>query len=245
MFLLFLLISLGITLPASLVLQKVTLDKKLTLGAVTGPWWSFNVAWLSYNQFTQENTRVSLNLSCLVTASICIDLENAQGTIHLGKALLNDDFSLENSHFKINFIDLNPLLKNLLVKPSGMIELKIDSLVLNKNILKTLSGDIYWHSVGVEGETFDLGTVQAKLSHQAKQINLKLLDQSDKLDLTGLVKINSNGLIDSNVQLKTLASFPSSVKTVVESMMRKRGRDVFAYKAKISNSLIKRLKVKF
>ena len=244
-FLFFLILSLGATMPASFVLEQIKLDKNLKYGSVTGYWWAFNVDWLSYKDFLQEDTQIVLKLSCLMSASICLELDNDQGHIKVGKSLFNDDVFLEQSNYKVDFSELNSFYKNLLVKPSGVIEFKIDSLMLNKNQLLGLSGDIYWHNVGVEGESFDLGSVQARVSHQAKQIKLKLLDQSEKLDLSGDVKFRSNGLIESDIQLKTLDGFPASVKTVVESIMRKRGRDMFSYNAKVSNPSIKRLKVSF
>ena len=244
-FMFLLLLSMVITMPASFVLKQIKLDKNVTFGAIQGSWWSFNADWVSYKEFVQQKIQVTLKPECLITVAICFDIDNEQAHISLKKSLLDDVFIVENSFFNSRFIELNPLLKTMLVKPSGSLEINIETFQFNQKVLLGLEGNVNWHSVGVEGEVFDLGSIGASIKHQPGLISLKLDDQSDKLDLSGDVKISNKGLINSNIQLTTLKNFPSSVKTIIQTIMKKRGNDIFEYKTKLSNQAIKRLKVNF
>lgn len=244
-FLFFLLISTFVTMPASFVLKYIPLDKSVSMGSVQGPWWSFTIDWFSYKEFIQVDNHIALKPSCLLAAAVCFDIDNQQAHIGLKKSLLDKNVVIENSFLNVDFFDLNPLLKTMLVKPSGSLEIKLGLLELNQQTLILLEGDIFWHSIGVEGESFDLGSIQSKVKHKSNEINLNLSDQSNKLDLSGHVTINKNGFIESDVQLTMLSGFPSSLKTLVQSTMTKRGRDTFEYKSKISNQKIKRLKLQF
>ncbi len=244
LFIALLLVSLVITLPASIVLSEVKLDERIKIGAANGVWWSFSVDWISYQGVTLDKTQFDLNALCLIQIAVCMDVKNEQANLHLKKSLLNDELIVENSEFDIGFDQLTPWMKTMFVKPTGDLGINVTSLKLTQNTLLDLDAQINWYSVGAQGETFDLGTVKAQLNHQPNSIKMVLSDQSKKMDLSGQVVLSNTGLIDSQIQLKTLTGFPSSIKTVLQSVMQKRGRDIFEYKAKVNNKALKSLNIK-
>ena len=245
LFIIFLALSLVFTLPASFALKEVSLDKNLKIGAVHGVWWSFNVDWVSYQQMTLEKVKVKLNLSCLMSASVCVDVLNEQLDVQLKKPLFNNEILIENSTLDVDFDDLAPLMKTLFVKPSGSLAITIDRLQLNQQALIALEADIKWYAVGVQGEAFDLGTIQAKVSHQPQLINIVLSDQSNKLDLSGTIKLKQSGLMGSQIELTTREGFPTQIKSILQGVMHKRGRDTFEYQSKVDLPVIKKSHLEF
>lgn len=245
LFVLMLSASLLITLPASTVLSQIKLNKELQLGAVEGPWWSFNADWLSYQGITQEKTAFQFKPMCLLTAAICFDVSNAHADLKLKVSLITNSLSLSDSHFSMNFSQMTPMLSSLLVKPTGSVKVNVTSLQWQDNALIDLSATVNWLDVGVQGEDFNLGGIQANLTHQSQLITINLSDQSDTLDLSGIVKVSKAGVINSDVQLTTLSRFPTSLKSILQSVMVKRGKDIFEYKAKLNNRVIKNSNIRF
>ncbi len=245
LFLLMLSLSLVMTLPASLIVAQVKLDKELQFGAIQGPWWSFSVDWLSFRGITQGETTVKFVPICLLSVSACFDVDNKHAHISFKKSLLNNSLSIEKSNFSISFEQLSPVMTSLFVKPTGSLTINISSLQWADNTLVDLSAKVNWLNVGVQGEDFDLGSVQAQVTHQPEWLTINLSDQSDKLDLSGTVKISKKGIIDSNVQLTTLSRFPNSLKSILQGVMVKRGKDIFEYKSKLNNRLIKQSNINF
>jgi len=244
-FIVLMLMSLILTMPASFVLKQITLDKKLSYGPIQGTWWSFNVEWISYQGVTFNKTHFSINPMCLLQASVCIDAKNDQAKVRLNKPVYNKDIRVEDSVLSMSFDQLSPFMTTLFVKPTGDFTLSIKNLTLSNQTITELAAILKWQNVGVQGESFNLGSIQANINHQPTLINIDLSDQSAVLDLSGKIKVSKTGFIDSQIQLKTLANFPSPIKTVIQSVMQKRGRNVFEYQSKLNIRQLKSLKIDF
>lgn len=240
-----LLVCLLLTLPASLVLKNIQLDNNVKFGNVQGAWWAFNIDWLSYQGLVFESTELTLKPSCLLKASICYHADNQQAHVEIGYSLIDQSIKLSNSDLGMNLSQLEGFLKTALVKPSGYLTINVDSISIKGNELTALEADVLWDQVGVVGEAFNLGNIKAALNHQPKIITINLSDDSDKLDLSGTVKVLQSGQIQNNIQLKTLQTFPEQLKTILQSVMNKRGNNVFQYSAKLNNSKIKTSGINF
>ncbi|MBL7002726.1 MAG: type II secretion system protein N [Gammaproteobacteria bacterium] len=231
-FVVFLLLSLMATLPAALVLPELKLAKEIKYGNVNGVWWNSTIDWISYEQFKQVDIALKLDFSCLVLAKLCFTASNTQSHLLLSQSLISKELSIRNSQLQIDFSEINSLLTKLLIKPKGTLNLEISAINLKDNILNNLIADIAWHQVGVQGENFNLESVGAKVSHQKGNISFEFYDNSDKLDLSGFVTINAQGMLQADVQIKTLAKFPSTLKSVLQSGLRQAGNNIYHYKVK-------------
>lgn len=240
-----LLIALVLTLPASLVREQLTLDKDIKTGWVAGPWWSFDVEWLSYRGFVAEQVNVTFKPSCLFFMQACFEINNENIHLQLSQSLFSNTIELEDTELNVTFAQLSPLLPPLYIQPSGKINLIVEQFTWQQAEIINLKAKLNWLNAGVQGESFDLGTLQADIKHSTGKIQFELSDDSPVLDLSGQVSLASSGLLNTNVQLMGQAEFPEKLKSLLQTVMKRNNKNQLVFKNKQMLRSLQRAKIKF
>ena len=239
-------VSVIVTMPAQWVLQQLPANSAMKWGNATGSWHHFSLSWVGYKTLVWSDVNVELKASCLLSAQVCLNIHNEDNTIQLTGHLLDKILTVSSTEITLDLSDIQTLLPPLLVQPTGGLKLQIEQLAVEQpNRLTALAGKLQWSSIGIQGEQFNLGNVIAKASYQQPYIVIKLNDQSQVMDLNGTIKLDKQGQVISNINIKPLKGFPSSIKSLITSSMQRQATGFYSVNSRQRIPAIQGLAVQF
>ena len=221
--LLCLFIALLINMPVNRVLEQASIPANIKITLLAGTLFKGQASELRFNGFPVRQLEYQADLSCLLTARLCYRFEFDNGEAHLGYSPFTNLIEITGLDVEVPVADLNAMSQQMLVSPSGSLQLKTDKLMIRQGKLTDIDAIAVWKNAGITGEDFELGDYQLRINKDSKQYRFSLQDNDAVLDIDGKGSLSSNGNYSLNVDIKAQAGLDSRIKNVLELIARKKG----------------------
>lgn len=227
-FVLCLIFFLVINLPVALILKQVTLPNNIKLHGVNGQIISGHIASVYANNFPIRDIDYEADLSCLLTLKVCYQINYQNGKANISFNPLSNHTVIEQLDVEYSMAELAPLMNQLLVKPTGELNLKFNQISLkpnNANQIKigNIDGLAIWRNAGVAGEDINLGDYQIVLEREANSYQFKLTDRKAMLDIDGEGRLKSNGEYLFDIKIQADSSLDNNIKSMLTLAAKKKG----------------------
>ncbi|MFA9420605.1 MAG: type II secretion system protein N [Gammaproteobacteria bacterium] len=218
-----LVIALLINMPVSQLLAQVTIPDKVRISRLQGTVFKGQAGELVINQFPIRQLEYQVNLSCLLTASLCYRIDFEDGTAMLSFNPISNSIQVTGFEANIPMQSLAAMSNQLLVSPSGSLMLKTDNFTIRQGKLVDINGTAIWKNAGIVGEDFDLGDYQIDIERGIDLYQFVLKDNDGMLDIKGKGMLASDGKYTINIDIRAQSRTDSRVKNVLELIARKKG----------------------
>ena len=243
-FLMALLSSLIISLPARHILQFVEIPAEIKIQGLQGSITDGRVQVFSYNNFYLKNIDFNIQPLCFLKAGLCYQLRSTDKEllVNVEINLLSQNISLSQREILLasdNFKDI----PQLLAQPTGELAIFVETLIYGESKIKDLVGKVNWLGAGIQGEDQLFGNYNAQIVKQTDGLNFTLSDQDSLLSVMGDIDVNWNGQYDVDLKLESRPTLNKSVISVLEMTTKKSGLNRFSLKrsGKVSPAVLKYL----
>jgi len=222
-FVLCLFLALIVNMPVVHLLAQVKLPNNILLAGVKGTLFNGNVDSLLVNKIKVDDLAYSFQADCLLKLKICYDIEADLGN---GQIQLDPvDQSLYLHNFEINYPleNLVAFADRLLVRPSGNLQIHIDTLNLKQQKVGGVNGRILWQQAGIVGETIELGDYELTVDQATRGYQFKLKDLKALLTVDGKGQLKADGKYSMNITIQSQPGLNQSIKSALEFVARKKG----------------------
>lgn len=219
------------TLPATLLLNQVSLPKNISVSGVSGSIWQTNVAQIIIDEVVINQVRTKLNFWSLFTLSPSLPVTFGDSFLAGPEGEL--DITLSQEKIEIDnlrlFIKANEIAQQLTlplpVTVQGDVEIMLYHAAIDiedKNKCIAANGVVAWSKAGVVAlaEKIKLGTFNAKIACEEGALVLVLSSKND-LGLTFSAYVSQGGRVSGNGFLKPGAKFPPALSSALPFLGRK------------------------
>jgi hypothetical protein len=218
-----LVVFIAINMPVVLILGQLKLPASIIFHGVTGQLNSGQIEELNANRFPIQDIRYQADLSCLFKFTICYQIDYQNGRAHVSFNLLSSKTEISELDVEYSLADLTPLMSQLLVIPTGELNLKFDQIMIDQNKIGQIEGIAIWSDAGIEGEAINLGDYQLDINSEDKSYKVELKDNNATLDIDGNGRLNSDGQYLLDIKIVAKSSLDSGIKSVLELVAKKKG----------------------
>ena len=216
-------IFIAINTPMALVLGRVKLPDNIIFYGVDGQLRSGQIDALYINQLPLRNIRYQADLSCLLILHICYQIDYQNGAARVSVNLLTNQTDINKLDVDYPLAALSPLMSQLLVKPTGRLNLQFDHIGINQNKIGPVQGVVKWRGAGIQGEKFNLGDYQLDIVREDNRYQVKLTDQGAMLGIDGKGSLKPDGQYLLDIKIVPKSSLDASVKSTLELVAKKQG----------------------
>lgn len=215
------------SLPASLVLGKVTLPNGVKLGEVSGSLWQGQLSAVQYKQDVFTDVKWELSLLSLFTGRIGADVtfgKVRQTSTVSGKGFVSSNFAM--NHFSASDFTLRYPADQLMDKinlglpaeVSGRIILTLNEFDQGKPYCEQLTGTVQWLKASLSmGQSVKLGTLDGELACKKGEVELKVTKPNPLgLQVTSLIGANNKFSVKGFV--KPNGDMPTEVHNAVRML---------------------------
>lgn len=221
-------IFLIINVPVGLILNQLALPKNFKLNGVKGQITSGHIAAVEVNNFSVLDINYQADLSCLLSLHVCYQINYLNGQVTISFNPLTNNTQIKQLDIQYSLAELSPLMDQMLVKPSGELNLKFNQInILHSNVNQIKIGHIdglaIWRNAGVVGEDINLGDFQFEVAREDSSYRFKLTDRQAALGIEGSGRLKSNGkyLLDIKIQADT--GLDNNIKSMLAIAAKKKG----------------------
>jgi len=242
-FLVCLTVALLINMPARLVLNQVQIPANLKISRLQGTLFRGEVGELRVGQLAINQLTYRIDLSCLLTATVCYQLVFEEGLVRAGFEPISQTIRLSQLDAEFPIQQLAALGNQLLVSPSGRLRVESDSITIRQGKVVEFDALTTWSNAGIIGEDFNLGDYQLEITKDSELYRLILQDKDAVLDIGGEAKLSSDGNYSLNINIQARAGLDSRIKNALELVAQKKGLSQYSVRrsgqldSKISNLL--------
>ena len=232
-FILVLSFSLLINIPIRHILHFVAVPKELNVQGLSGNIRHISIEQLSYKNYQLSNVFINIDAGCFALLNVCYAIESEDYDLsgRIEASPLTQIVKVKDAFVTIQSEQLVEYV-NLLIRPVGTFNLKVDELSLQNQKITNVNLQIDWKNAGIEGEDQILGDYAALIKSQDSGLRLDLSDSASLLSAKGSVEVLNNGAFDANISLKSDARLKPSIKSAISLMAKQTGLDQFSYKSK-------------
>jgi len=222
-FVFFLIIALLINTPVGHLMARVKIPDGVKISPLQGTLFEGQVETLVVNQLIIQDLEYRFKISCLVTASLCYLIKFADGSAHIQYSLINGSIKVSQLDVELSMSNLTGLTNQLLVKPTGSLNLRSDRLIFVQGRLTDIDATAVWKNAGIEGDDINLGDYQLNMKKDAKQFQVNLVDNDALLDVEGEGELKSDGRYSLNININAKSGLEARVKSALEFVASKKG----------------------
>lgn len=210
------------TMPASFVVDKLTLPKDIKLSGISGTVWQSKVKQVANKDITINNIDMSLSVWSLLSLSPTVNATFGDSLKPgpLGKftaTYSNKELMIENADINVA---TNDLLKNAkLVIPleaKGSLDIHLDTLQFDKPVCKQVIGSVIWPKAQVKSgkQNVLLGDLKADLGCDKGALTVIIHDKND-LGLAINASMRKLGKFSGKGSLLPGEKFPEALKPIL------------------------------
>lgn len=222
-FLLCLIMSLALNMPLVHVLSRMELPEKLSISGLDGSILNGTVEQLLIDRIVVNNFLYQLDSSCLLSFSICYQFEFEQGKGAVQANLFDQSLALNNFYMTYPLEDLSAYSDKLLVQPTGLLDLSIESMSFKNQQINQISATALWQAAGVSGESINLGDYELILSSDKQGYQFQLKDKNALLTVDGKGQLKANGQYSANISIRSEPGLNRSIKSALGFVAKKQG----------------------
>jgi hypothetical protein len=212
-----------IKFPIAMILKQVELSNDIKLYGVRGQITSGHIAAAYTNNFPIRDINYEADLSCLLTLQVCYQINYQNGMANISFSPLTNTTVIEQLDVEYTMAELTPLMNQLLVKPTGELNLKIEKMDLNQNKISHINGLAIWSNAGVVGEDINLGDYQLGVVREDDSYRFKLTDRKAILDIDGTGRLKPNGEYLIDIKVLTDSGLDNNIKSMLALTATKKG----------------------
>jgi hypothetical protein len=212
-----------IKFPIAMILKQVELSNDIKLYGVRGQITSGHIAAAYTNNFPIRDINYEADLSCLLTLQVCYQINYQNGMANISFSPLTNTTVIEQLDVEYTMAELTPLMNQLLVKPTGELNLKIEKMGLNQNKISHINGLAIWSNAGVVGEDINLGDYQLSVVREDDSYRFELTDRKAILDIDGTGRLKPNGEYLIDIKVLTDSGLDNNIKSMLALTATKKG----------------------
>ena len=212
-----------IKFPIAMILKQVELSNDIKLYGVRGQITSGHIAAAYTNNFPIRDINYEADLSCLLTLQVCYQINYQNGMANISFSPLTNTTVIEQLDVEYTMAELAPLMNQLLVKPTGELNLKIEKIGLNQNKISHINGLVIWSNAGVVGEDINLGDYQLGVVREDDSYRFELTDRKAILDIDGTGRLKPNGEYLIDIKVLTDSGLDNNIKSMLALTATKKG----------------------
>ena len=219
------------TLPATVLLNKISLPKNISLSGVSGSVWQTNIEQVVVGEAVIKQIKTTLNFWSLFTLAPQLPVTFGHSFLAGPEGKL--DITLSQGKIEINNLSLllkaNEIAQQLTlplpVTAKGDVEIELNHMAIDledKNKCIAANGMVTWSKAGVLAldENIDLGNFNAEISCEDGALALLLSPEND-LGLMFNAYVRQGGKISGNGFLKPGVNFPQQLNSTLSFLGRK------------------------
>ena len=206
-----------------MILKQVELSNDIKLYGVRGQITSGHIAAAYTNNFPIRDINYEADLSCLLTLQVCYQINYQNGMANISFSPLTNTTVIEQLDVEYTMAELAPLMNQLLVKPTGELNLKIEKIGLNQNKISHINGLVIWSNAGVVGEDINLGDYQLGVVREDDSYRFELTDRKAILDIDGTGRLKPNGEYLIDIKVLTDSGLDNNIKSMLALTATKKG----------------------
>ena len=234
-----LIISVLINTPVSLLLPQVKIPQGMKLSQLQGSLYQGRTDTLIVDQFVIQDLEYQFKISCLVSANLCYQINFMDGTALIQYSPITGTINVSQLDVELSMSNLSGLSKQLIVKPTGSLNLGSDKLKFKHGKLIDIEAIAIWKNAGIAGDDISLGDYQFTIKRDAGQYQAKLVDMDATLDVEGQGELKPDGKYSLNININAKAGLEARIKSALEFVASKKG--LRQYHIQRSGTLDKRL----
>jgi hypothetical protein len=220
-------------LPLTLILKQVALPNDVKLYGVKGQITSGHIAAVYANNFPIHDINYEANLSCLLTLHVCYQINYRNGKANISFNPLTNRAVIEQFDVEYSMTELSPLMSQLLVKPTGGINLtssqiNVDFTNVDQIKIGIIDGQVVWSNAGVEGEDIDLGGYQLAVVGEDDSYRFILKDRKAVLGIDGTGRLKPNGEYLLDIKIRADSGLDNNIKSMLTLVAKKKGLNEYA-----------------
>ncbi len=224
---LFFVFCLGITLlintPAGHLVARLKIPENITISPLQGSLFKGRTDTLGVNQLTIHDLEYQFKLSCLITASLCYQIDFDRGSALIRFVPITGSIEVSQLNIELSMSDLTGLPNKLLIQPSGSLILRSDNLKFMQAKLIDIDAVVVWKNAGIAGEDINLGDYQLNIIKDSGQYRINLVDKEAVLDVEGQGELKSDGRYSFEINILTKAGLDARIKNALEFVASKKG----------------------
>ena len=174
--------------------------------------------------------------SCIPLLKVCYRVDYRQGRVQVAYDVLNGDTEFSGAQLEYPVTEITRHVPNLLVQPSGRLELKVDEMELVGGKLLVycydqngavqpamLNGRLIWRELGLDdgGTRLDIGDYEVEFDGDAEQYRFKLADIDGDLDVDGEGEVSADGQYRVDIRIVAGDNVDSRVRSVLDLAAQK------------------------
>ena len=207
-----LIITLLFTMPVGHLVARVKIPDAVIISQLQGSLLEGQANTLIVNQLIIHDLEYAFDSSCLITVSLCYQLNFAEGSVLVRFVPITGSIEISQLDIELSMDNLSAVSDQLFIKPSGSLHLSSDKFKFIQGKLADIDAIVVWKNAGIAGEDINLGDYQMNIKKGSGQYQISLVDKEAVLDVIGKGDLKSDGKFAS-------ASF-NSLKTRVNSESR-------------------------
>lgn len=242
-FVLCLCLALIINMPVVHLLAQIKLPNNLLLSGIKGTLFNGHIDSLVVDKIQVDDLGYDFSPGCLLSLKICYDIE-----ADLGKGKIQADpidQSIDLNSFEINYPleNLAAFSDRLLVRPSGNLQILIDTLTLRQQQVGQVNGRIQWQQAGIVGEAIELGDYELTVSQATQGYQFELKDLKALLTVDGKGQLKADGQYSMDINIQSQPGLNQSIKSALEFVAKKKGLNRYDIRrsGKLPNQALKHL----
>ena len=222
-FLLCLVIALAINLPVQQVLSRLQLPASVRVAGVDGTVMRGKADEVVVEQFPLFEVEYRFLPSCIPLLKVCYRVDYRQGRVQVAYDVLNGDTEVSGAQLEYPVTEITRHVPNLLVQPSGRLELKVDEMELVGGKPAMLNGRLIWRELGLDdgGTRLDIGDYEVEFDGDAEQYRFKLADIDGDLDVDGEGEVSADGQYRVDIRIVAGDNVDSRVRSVLDLAAQK------------------------
>ena len=217
-FLLCLAIALLLNLPVKQVLPHLSLPPTIQLAGVDGTVIRGEAREVVVEGFPLYDIEYRFLPSCMPRLKICYRVSYLQGTVKVAYDVLSGDAEVSGARIEYPVSELVQYVPNLLVRPSGQLELVVDEMEIVGGKPSAVNGRLIWRDLGVDDgdPRFDIGDYQVDFSGDASRYEFKLSELDGGLDVDGEGEVGADGQYSVDIRIVASDSIEPRVRSVLD-----------------------------
>ena len=218
-----LIITLLFTMPVGHLVARVKIPDAVIISQLQGSLLEGQANTLIVNQLIIHDLEYAFDSSCLITVSLCYQLNFAEGSVLMRFVPISGSIEASQLDIELSMDNLSAVSDQLFIKPSGSLHLSSDKFKFIQGKLADIDAIVVWKNAGIAGEDIDLGDYQLNIKKGSGQYQVSLVDKEAVLDVVGKGGLKSDGRYSLDININAKAGLEARIKNALEFVASKKG----------------------
>lgn len=218
-----LIIALLINTPVGHLMAQVKIPDEIKVSPLQGTLFEGQADTIIVNQFIIQDLEYQFKISCLITASLCYQIDFADGSALIRFVPITGSIQVSHLDIELSMSNLTGLSNQLLIKPTGSLNLSSEKLKFSQGKLVDIDAVVVWKNAGIAGDDISFGDYQLDIKRGTGRYQISLVDKEAVLDVKGDGELKSDGSYSLDININAKAGLEARIKSALEFVANKKG----------------------